>query len=216
MSVRAGILEPLERCGERAGAGALAKSLQVRPQLGAAALGLWGRERAPLSAQKRSLSSSTGRLCKTLQPGDSTHVLPELRALLSQGARAGPERGARTPCCRCSALAVGTKTLLPAPAPAPRARAGKEVGTLWRAGTWCGAETWGTWALPLQCPHQHQPLLLPHPHVAVVTRNRRQRGGTVLGGARPLGPQAVVQLLGCSGVRRAGRTGVSESPSGVL
>lgn len=111
--------------------------------------------------------------------------------------------GARTPCCRCSVLAVGTKTPLPAPAPAPRARAGKEMGTLWR-GTWCRAETWGTWALPLQCPHQHQPLLLPHPHVAVVTRNRRQREGhSVRWGAAVGTPGggsgAGVQLLGCSG-----------------
>lgn len=54
--------------------------------------------------------------------GTSTQVLPELRTPLLQGALAGPETGARTPCCRCSALAVGTKTLLPALAPGPGPR----------------------------------------------------------------------------------------------
>lgn len=45
----------------------------------------------------------------------------------------------------------------PRPRPSPEHGPGKGVGTLWRAGTWYGAEAWGTWALPLQCRYRPLP-----------------------------------------------------------
>lgn len=87
----------------------------------------------------------------------------------------------------------------PRPRPGPERGPGKGVDTQWRAGTRCGAEAWGTRALPLQCQDRPLPPCL---HVAVVIRNRRQLGGQCpLGGARTLGPPGGgsgegVQLLG--------------------
>lgn len=105
----------------------------MRPQLRAAVPGHRGRERAPLSTQRSSRSSSAGPLVKTplSRAGTSAHVpFPELWAGLRcrTGAGLGQSGGrvegeAWTLCCRCCALAVGTKTLLPAPAPSrPRAQ----------------------------------------------------------------------------------------------
>lgn len=198
----------LERCGERvAGAGAPAKSLQVRPQPGTAAPGC-RVGRGPLSRPRGVLGpSAPGPLYRTL----SLAGIPHPRLLLLSGGlscragrRLGQQGGARTPCCRRCARAAGTKTPLPAPAPAPARSAGRVKGwapcgepghgAVRRLGApgrcLCNA---GTGRSPLVRTWQLSPGI-----------GASVGGQCPLGGARSLGPPgggsgAGVQILGCDG-----------------